>query len=253
MDGRQLASRTLSALAMVAMTSAWVTPTSSGSTSTVGRDTIRPDAAPTPVLVPTTRSAAPTVAPEPPPPGATQQVQIGAHVRTVMRAPDRSFTIVTEQRWTKRDANRRALHATIGAPSPSAWGLFKTLDARRGDADGGITTCTNPADYWEICRLVHARSLDELSAVFDTRLMGQRHEVVLDGEPAVMLEYHAAERPAKGDQSLVYILAMHAGRPYAIRLWSSRGLGTAGADDVIAGFRFRSPHRLGSIARRPAD
>ena len=159
---------------------------------------------------------------------------------TELLAPDRSFRILTAFSWKQRESEPPALSATIGGSAGSS-GRRLTLLASRGRADGAITTCRTPADYWETCRNIHARTLDELVAAFDTRLLGRRRDVELDGEPAVVLEYQAQERPARGIQTLVYILAMHFGRPYAIRLWSSNQVASGRVDDVIAGFRFLTP------------
>jgi hypothetical protein len=59
----------------------------------------------------------------------------------------------------------------------------------------------------------------------------------LGGEPSVVTRIQAYEYPAKGGQEVVYIVAMHAGRPYIIRIWTSANEATD-LDSVIAGFRF---------------
>jgi hypothetical protein len=155
----------------------------------------------------------------------------------VLLAPDRSFQITTSLGWKQRETDAPTLSATIGGPAGLS-GRHFTLDAGRGDSRGGIRTCRVPADYWEICRRVEARTLDALVSAFDTHLVASRRDVELHHEAAVVLEYQAQERPARGMQSLVYILAVHLGRPYAIRLWSSTGLAIGRVDDVISGFRF---------------
>jgi len=178
-------------------------------------------------------SARAVATPAPPSPTATPR----SDGQTVLLAPDRSFQITTSFGWKLRETEAPTLSATIGGPAGSSGRQF-TLDASRGDAQGGVTTCRKPADYWEICRRVVAQTLDALVTAFDTRLVARRRDVELHHEAAVVLEYQAQERPARGIRSLVYILAMHLGRPYAIRLWSSTSLAIGRVDDVVGGFRF---------------
>jgi hypothetical protein len=234
---RQHLVRPLVVLSMVAVTTgcANVAPSVSTSPST--------HASPRPAASPTTRaiaSTSPSARPLPSPAPASPRATLAPGGVTELLAPDRSFRIVTSLGWKQREVEPPALSATIGGSSASS-GRRLTLLASRGRADGTIGTCRTPADYWETCRTIHARSLDELVAGFDTRLLGHRRELQLDGEPAVVLEYQAQERPARGIQALAYILAMHFGRPYAVRLWSSTEIAIGRVDDVVAGFRFLTP------------
>jgi hypothetical protein len=148
--------------------------------------------------------------------------------RTI-RAHDGSFTITTVFRWSVTNANAAALFAK---------GTGQTLSARRGDADGGIATCNIPASWWERCRRIHAKTLDELIRAFEPDgAPSQRTPMLLDGKRAVVLTVGGPEVESGGPH-VAYILAMHAGRPYAIRIWSERHAGVVGIDEIVAGFRF---------------
>ncbi len=129
-------------------------------------------------------------------------------------------------------------------------GIFLAQDRRMtvrvGDADDSITTCDEPAAPWELCREIQATILDELAAAvqpprIDDHGVGpptpRRDDGTLDGEPSVVTRIQAYEYPARGGQEVVYIVAMHDGRPVIVRMWTSEN-GMVGHDSVIAGFRF---------------
>jgi hypothetical protein len=117
----------------------------------------------------------------------------------------------------------------------------------RGDNLDQFITCERPAGPWERCRIAHARSLRQLEAAVAIDpspddgvawVSSSRQISRLDGERAVVIRVNAYEYPAQGGLARAYILAMHDGRPWFIRLWTSAdSLGTAG-DEVLEGFHF---------------
>ena len=66
---------------------------------------------------------------------------------------------------------------------------------------------------------------------------GARDAGTLGGEPSVVTRIQAYEYPAQSGQEVVYIVAMHAGRPVIVRIWTSENEATD-VESVIAGFRF---------------
>ena len=63
-------------------------------------------------------------------------------------------------------------------------------------------------------------------------------ESTLDGQPAVIIRVAAFQPVASGGQWLAYILAVHDGRPYVLRLWNPNS-DSLRLDNIQAGFRFR--------------
>ena len=117
-----------------------------------------------------------------------------------------------------------------------------------GDDEGRIVTCVRPAGPWEQCREVRVTTLDELA---EARAAGpdrrsrrratrqrRRDEGTLGGEPSVVTRIQAYEYPAQSGQEVVYVVAMHAGRPYIVRIWTSENE-AVDVESVIAGFRLR--------------
>ena len=140
---------------------------------------------------------------------------------------------------------------------PSGWqpfsgddGLFLGRDHRMtvrvGDEDGTITTCDEPAAPWELCREVQATTLEELAAAvqpgpLDDHGVGppepRRDDGTLGGEPSVVTRIQAYEYPARSGQEVVYIVAIHDGRPYIVRMHTTDNE-IVGLESVIAGFQF---------------
>jgi hypothetical protein len=60
---------------------------------------------------------------------------------------------------------------------------------------------------------------------------------VLGGEPSVVTRIQAYEPPARGAQEVVYIVAIHDGRPVIVRIHTTAA-NVVDLDSVIAGFRF---------------
>ena len=120
------------------------------------------------------------------------------------------------------------------------------LTVRVGGDDGSIVTCGQPAGPWELCRQVQATNLMDLAAaVLPANVpdhgvgppVPRREDGTLGGEPSVVVRIQAYEYPAKGGQEVVYVVAMHDGRPYILRIWTSDD-NVADLESVIAGFRF---------------
>jgi hypothetical protein len=120
------------------------------------------------------------------------------------------------------------------------------LTVRQGDADGTITTCTDPAAPWELCRSVQVKTLDELVAAVQPAPIddhgvgppsGRVTSATLGGEPAVITRIQAYEYPARSGQEVVYIAAIHKGRPWLLRIWTSANEARE-VEEVVAGFKF---------------
>ncbi len=120
------------------------------------------------------------------------------------------------------------------------------LTIRAGDDDGSIQTCDRPAGPWELCREVRVGSLDELAAAVQPAPIAdhgvgppspRRDTGTLGGEPSVVTRIQAYEYPAKSGQEVVYVVTMHRGRPYILRIWTSANE-VRDLESVIAGFRF---------------
>ena len=110
----------------------------------------------------------------------------------------------------------------------------------------GIVTCAGPAGPWELCRRVRVATLDELAAAVQPARIPDHgvpapearvSDAMLDGELAVVVQIQAYEHPARGGQELAYIVAMHDGRPYLLRIHTSRDK-LQDLELIIAAFRF---------------
>jgi len=125
-------------------------------------------------------------------------------------------------------------------------GVRMTMTVRVGDDRGSIATCEAPAGPWELCREITPTSLAELTAAVQPEPLadhgvgpptGLTDSTTLGGEPATLTRIQAYEYPAKGGQEVVYIVAMHDGRPYIVRIHTHQNE-VAGVDGIIAGFAF---------------
>ena len=67
--------------------------------------------------------------------------------------------------------------------------------------------------------------------------VGGGEQVLLDGEPAVVGLVETYEYPARGGQWLAYVMAVHDGRPYVIRL-HNRLTNEFHLEEVLEGFQF---------------
>jgi hypothetical protein len=125
-----------------------------------------------------------------------------------------------------------------------ARGESQRLWVFRGDDDGLIRRCVEPAGPWEQCDPVKATTLEELLAAvapIDDRgaapPAGGVEQGILGGEPSVVAQFRTYEYPARGAQEVVSIVAMHDGRPYIVRIWTGEN-DVRDLDAVIAGFWF---------------
>lgn len=136
------------------------------------------------------------------------------------------------------------------AQSPTTDGLLtmgvQELTVEIGDKKGRIVTCVRPAGPWEQCRIVTAKTLDDLVASVQPLPVEdggiplsppKTDATTLGGEPGAVVRIQAYEPEAQGGQEVVYIVAMHHGRPVIVRIWTSENE-AADLDSVIAGFRF---------------
>jgi hypothetical protein len=111
------------------------------------------------------------------------------------------------------------------------------ISAVSGDARGRFWLCRwSGQDSRAIpCSIIQATTLEELDR--NAGISGDRTETVLDGEPAIVIRVDAYEYPAAGGQHLAYVLAVHDGKPFVIRMLNRRAP-TFNLDEVLAGFRF---------------
>ncbi len=157
-------------------------------------------------------------------------------------APDGSFQIRLPDAWAlDRGPDPAVLYLTRGNID---------LSLRAGNADGEVVTCDAGKGPWEECKTSTATTLAELQR--DVTLTNTPEEGVapegpferaamLDGDSARIEEISAYEHPARGGEWVSYVMAVHDGRPFVIRLWSpTSALGTAVAE-VLEGFEFDDP------------
>ncbi len=121
------------------------------------------------------------------------------------------------------------------------------LSVHRGTDDGLIWPCGESAAPWDVCEVTHPATLQALAdfvmpdPIADHGVSaprGVQESGTLDGEPSIVVRIHGYEYPARGGQTLTYVVAFHrrADRT-SIRMWSPRDA-IAGEAEVIAGFRF---------------
>jgi hypothetical protein len=116
-----------------------------------------------------------------------------------------------------------------------------------GDSAGRLVTCQRSAGPWESCEprvATDRRSLGQAIAILpqDDHGVGpptaRLRQITLDGEPATMQSVVAYEYPAAGSQAVTWVVAMHSGRPYVVRLSWSVGREIPDVASIISGFRF---------------
>jgi hypothetical protein len=160
----------------------------------------------------------------------------------IFTSPDGQFLVHLPAMWNMHHGDdRTALYlerSVRDGPAPTI------VSIRIGDRDGRVRTCDLSVVTWneatpEDCRAAVATSIEELiDAIGLPGAEVNIKETVLDGERAVTIGWRSYEYPARGSQSVVYVLAMHHERPVVVRLWSGNESGLLGSDEVIAGFRF---------------
>ena len=119
------------------------------------------------------------------------------------------------------------------------------LSVRAGNDDGTILTCDLPLGDWERCREVRVSDLDELEAAIQPGPLGEREHLIsqrrevekLDGEPCVITTIQAFESPSRGLEEVAYIVAMHDGRPYILRI-RTKANRVLDLKSVLEGFHF---------------
>ena len=120
---------------------------------------------------------------------------------------------------------------------------------RAGRPDGSILRGDVPAGPWDQCERVTVATLEDLAAAvmaapIDDHGVGppvsRRTDGTLDGEPSAVVRTQAYEYPAQSAQEVAYVVAMHEGRPYILRYWTSKNE-LPDLESVIAGFRFVDP------------
>ena len=128
-----------------------------------------------------------------------------------------------------------------------AFGEEQRLWVFRGDEEGAIQRCIEPAAPWDACETIKAASLEELAATVMPKPIddhgvpapgGTLDAGTLGGEPSAVVHIQGYEYPANGGQSLTYITTIHDRRPYIVRIWTSAESGIVDEDAVITGFRF---------------
>jgi hypothetical protein len=118
-----------------------------------------------------------------------------------------------------------------------------------GNDDGQVRTCTRSAGPWEECRVITADSIEDLVSAIRPR-SGEADDhgvrvpgnvataaIQLGGEEATSITIEDYEYPARGGETIRYVLAMDDGRPIVLRLYSpvSEPMWMA---DFLATFRF---------------
>ena len=115
-----------------------------------------------------------------------------------------------------------------------------------GDRHGLITTCEPFQGPWEACDTVTVEKLEDLvGAVWpatsksgnDSASSKGRVDGTLDGEPSVEMIFQGYEYPARSGQEVGYVVAIHGGRPFIVRIWTSENR-LRQFEEVIDGFRF---------------
>ncbi|HEY8170039.1 MAG TPA: hypothetical protein VIH24_02935 [Candidatus Limnocylindria bacterium] len=150
-------------------------------------------------------------------------------------AADASFQIRLPEAWTlDRGPGRDTLYLANGTDR---------LLARAGDAEGKVLTCDEAQGPWEECLTSTPRTLTELGRdvtlqATSTSTDPTRSDATLGGETARIEAIEAAELPASGGQWVSYVIAMHEGRPFVIRLWSPGAPLDDDVAEVIDGFAF---------------
>ncbi len=125
------------------------------------------------------------------------------------------------------------------------------LSIRTANEGGRISTCDTGAGPWETCRTLDAAitSTDLADAIGLTPTPEEgiaplgpvRTSMSLDGEPAAVISIEANEYPAKGAEFVKYVVAVHNGRPFIIRVWTSGAGGIPPAGELLGGFSFVDP------------
>jgi hypothetical protein len=154
--------------------------------------------------------------------------------------PDGRMILRLTERWRESTLN-------IGTFAMDHLGREQQqLTVTVGDRDGSIRTCDKPAGPWELCRNVIATTLAQLrdavqpAPITDHGVgppVATNDDIEVDAERGVVTRIRAYEYPARGGQEVVYILAMHDGRPYIVRIWTSRNE-AAEVGQIIQGIRF---------------
>ena len=156
---------------------------------------------------------------------------------TTIRDPKGRFEIELPWTWAAEAREDGSVAAVRG---------FARLTAVAGAEEGRFRTCLSAAGPWEECGVVQATTLDELervTAVEPLVVQGIGAPLVtteattIDGEPAIIVRIEAFEHPARGGQWLAYVLVIHEGRPYFIRIRNPMTK-SLWLDDVRGGFRF---------------
>ena len=160
---------------------------------------------------------------------------------------DQVFTTADGQvgAWRSRTRGRRSRRTTA-----SSHGASRRMTVRVGDDDGTIMTCEHPAGPWELCREVKATTLEDLAdAVQPARI--DDHGVGPPSRPPTTRRPSAVSRasssgsrptniPAHGGQEVVYIVAMHDGRPFIVRIRHADNDSSGGPSSPVPGRRLSS-------------
>jgi hypothetical protein len=162
--------------------------------------------------------------------------------------------IVASFRYVRPTRNRIVHGALIGpgfkVRLPEGWGTGldypgtwrrrpPTVTVSVGDDLGHVWVCR--WSYWSRdipCAIRQGSTLSGLMKVTGARSWGRSTDVLLDGEPAIVVSGIAAyEYPAAGGQYLAYVFSVHDGRPYVIRLWNPATTDVQ-IREVLDAFRF---------------
>ena len=182
-------------------------------------------------------SVAPVGSPDPSP-SAPPSVAPEAGLNTFV-APYETFQIELPRTWARgRGPDASALYLVKGDME---------LSIRAGDDQERLRTCDEAAGLWENCEVVTATTLDALADAIGLTpasegsavpLGPSRTRTTLDGEPAAVEKIEALEFPASGAEFVTYVVAVHEGRPFIIRIWTPVGGIDNELPDILDGFTF---------------
>ena len=126
-------------------------------------------------------------------------------------------------------------------------GFGQRVEVFRGDDQGWVVPCVESAGAWEHCDPIRPTTLDALAEAVrpgpelehgQAPVAGDRLAFTVGGEAAYVIRVQAYEVPDRGSEWVDYIVTIHAGRPYVVRMWTPEESGIVGLNDLIDGFRF---------------
>ena len=147
-------------------------------------------------------------------------------------APDESFEIRLPESWAATSGpDASALYVTDGRAK---------LSARGGDPNGRIRGCDRPrTDLGELCPVIQATTLESLADAVGLGSGTSEESTTLGGEAATSISTDGPDEFI-GAQFVTYLVAMHEGRPFLLRIWTGSESGTDPILPIVLdGFSFK--------------